>query len=152
MADWYGGLSALQQGLLLIAVFATVIFAIQTALTLTGLGGDEFDAEIEGDVEAMDFGDIFTIRNGVSFLMGFGWGGMIPLQEVIWARFFGRRYLGAVRSAALPLSLLFTAGSPLATSYYFDVVGNYDGAIIAVGISNLVAAALILSIPNPRVS
>ncbi|MDZ7684678.1 MAG: MFS transporter [Gammaproteobacteria bacterium] len=83
-------------------------------------------------------------------MMGFGWGGMIPLQEVIWARFFGRRYLGAVRSAALPLSLLFTAGSPLATSYYFDVVGNYDGAIIAVGISNLFAAALILSIPRPR--
>lgn len=83
-------------------------------------------------------------------LMGFGWGGMIPLQEVIWARFFGRRYLGAVRSAALPLSLLFTAGAPLATSVYFDVVGNYDGAIAAVGASNLLAAVLILSIPNPR--
>ncbi len=83
-------------------------------------------------------------------LMGFGWGGMIPLQEVIWARFFGRRYLGAVRSAALPLSLLFTAGSPIATSYYFDVVGNYDGAILAVGASNILSAVLIMLIPNPR--
>ncbi len=83
-------------------------------------------------------------------LMGFGWGGMIPLQEVIWARFFGRRYLGAVRSAALPLSLLFTAGSPLATSYYYDVFGNYDGAILAVGASNLLSAVLILLVPAPR--
>lgn len=83
-------------------------------------------------------------------LMGFGWGGMIPLQEVIWARFFGRRYLGAVRSAALPLSLLFTAGAPIATSYYFDVIGNYNGAILAVGASNILSAVLILLIPNPR--
>ncbi|XOV87906.1 MAG: MFS transporter [Pseudomonadota bacterium] len=82
-------------------------------------------------------------------LMGLGWGGMIPLQEVIWATFFGRRYLGSVRSAALPLSLLFTAGSPLATSYYFDVVGNYDGAIIAVGCSNVLSAIMILLIPKP---
>lgn len=85
-------------------------------------------------------------------LMGIGWGGMIPLQEVIWASFFGRRYLGAVRSAALPLTLLITAGSPLATSYYYDVVGNYDGAILTVGTLNLISAGLIMLLkkPNPQ--
>lgn len=83
-------------------------------------------------------------------LMGIAWGGMIPLQEVIWATFFGRRYLGAVRSAALPLTLLITAGSPLATSYYRDVVGNYDGAIIAVGVLNLISAILIASLKRPK--
>lgn len=83
------------------------------------------------------------------FMMGVGWGGMIPLQEVIWASFFGRRHLGAVRSAALPLSLVFTAGAPLATSYYYDVFGNYDGAILAVAASNLFSAVLMLIIPKP---
>ena len=82
-------------------------------------------------------------------LMGVGWGGMIPLQEVIWASFFGRRYLGAVRSAALPLTLLITASSPLATSYYHDVVGNYDGAILAVGVLNLISAGLIMLLKKP---
>ena len=82
-------------------------------------------------------------------LLGFGWGGMIPLQEVIWASFFGRRYLGAVRSAAMPFTLLLTAGVPLATSYYFDVVGNYDGALLAVGGANLIAAVMILQIRAP---
>ncbi len=85
-------------------------------------------------------------------LMGIGWGGMIPLQEVIWASFFGRRYLGAVRSAALPLTLLITASSPLATAYYYDVVGNYDGAIIAVGVLNLVSAGLIMLLKKPSAS
>lgn len=82
-------------------------------------------------------------------LLGFGWGGMIPLQEVIWASFFGRRYLGAVRSAALPFSLLLTAGAPLATSYYFDVIGNYDGAILTVGAANIFSALMILAIRKP---
>lgn len=100
-------------------------------------------------VLSVQAGSVFGAYAGFA-LMGFGWGGMIPLQEVIWARFFGRRYLGAVRSAALPLSLLFTAGSPLATSYYFDVVGDYNGAILAVGVSNLLSAVLIMLIPKPR--
>ena len=44
------------------------------------------------------------------FLLGVGWGGMIPMQEVIWGSFFGRRFLGAVRSAGLPFALLLAAG------------------------------------------
>ena len=83
------------------------------------------------------------------FLLGAGWGGMIPLQEVIWASFFGRRHLGAVRSAALPFSLIFGAGAPLAVSYYRDVVGNYDGAMLAVAVANLVAAGLIMVVRPP---
>jgi len=82
-------------------------------------------------------------------MLGLGWGGMIPLQEVIWASFFGRRYLGSVRSAALPFSILLTSGAPLATSYYYDVVGNYDGAILFVGAANLISATMILWIPKP---
>ena len=84
------------------------------------------------------------------FLLGVGWGGMIPLQEVIWASFFGRRHIGAVRSAALPFSLVFGAGAPLAVSWYRDVVGDYDGALLAVAASNLVAAAMIMTIRAPR--
>lgn len=84
-------------------------------------------------------------------ILGLGWGGMIPLTEVIWASYFGRRYIGAVRSAALPFTIFLTAGAPLATSYYFDVTGSYDGAILAVGFSNLISAFLILFIKKPSV-
>lgn len=100
---------------------------------------------------------VFSVQAGATFwvytgfaLLGLGWGGMIPLQEVIWASFYGRRYLGSVRSTALPFSLLLTAAVPLATSYYYDVVGNYDGAILMVAIANLSSAAIILAIPRPR--
>lgn len=82
-------------------------------------------------------------------LLGFGWGGMIPLQEVIWASYFGRRYLGAVRSAGLPFALVLGAGSPLLVSIYFDHVGNYNGAILTVAALNITAAAMLLFIPKP---
>ena len=84
------------------------------------------------------------------FLLGLGWGGMIPLQEVIWASFFGRRYIGAIRGAAMPFMIALGSIAPISTSYYYDIVGNYDGAIITVGIANLISAIMILVIPNKR--
>jgi MFS transporter, OFA family, oxalate/formate antiporter len=84
------------------------------------------------------------------FLLGLGWGGMIPLQEVIWGSYFGRRHLGAVRSAGLPITLLFGALAPLLVSMYQDQTGSYTGALVAVAVCNLVGALLILAIPPPR--
>ena len=83
------------------------------------------------------------------FLLGLGWGGLIPLQEVIWATFFGRRHLGSVRSAAMPFSLVIGAGAPLLASWYFDRVGNYDGAFYAVAAMNATAAVLLLFARRP---
>lgn len=85
----------------------------------------------------------------IAFLaLGVGWGGMIPLQEVIWASYFGRRHLGAVRSAALPFALILGAGGPLAVAYYCDVVGNYDGAFIAVAVMAIAGGLLITMLPR----
>ena len=82
-------------------------------------------------------------------LLGFGWGGMIPLQELIWATFFGRRHLGSVRSAGLPFSLFLGAGAPLLVSMYVDHFGDYDGAFLTVAAMNLGAAVLLLFIRKP---
>jgi sugar phosphate permease len=83
------------------------------------------------------------------FMLGSGFGGVIPLQEVIWATYFGRRYIGSVRSAALPFSLLIGAGAPLLASYYFDRVGNYDGAFLTIAAMNATAAVLLLFVRRP---
>jgi sugar phosphate permease len=99
---------------------------------------------------------VFSVRAGMDplvycafFLLGCGWGGQIPMQEVIWASYFGRRYLGAVRSAGLPFSLAIGAGGPLLASVYFDRVGNYDGAFLAVGALSLLASGLVLLVRRP---
>jgi len=83
------------------------------------------------------------------FLLGIGWGGMIPLQEVIWGSFFGRRYLGSVRSAALPFTLIIGAAAPLLVSLYHDQVGTYHGALLVVAALNLASAVVMLWVPPP---
>ena len=103
------------------------------------------------------FGIVFSVEAHATpfvyaswLLLGFGWGGMIPLQEVVWATYFGRRYLGAVRSAGLPVALLISAGGPLMASFYFDYAGSYNGALLAVAALGLVAAVLVNLPRNPR--
>ena len=76
-------------------------------------------------------------------IMGIGWGGLLPLQEVIWAATFGRRYLGSVRSTAMPFSFGMSALGPILVAYYYDVTGNYDLALIAMGICNLLSALML---------
>ncbi len=82
------------------------------------------------------------------FVFGWGVGGMIPLQEFIWASFFGRRHLGAVRSAAMPASIIFAAGGPVFAGVWNDVVGNYDGALLTfVGMWAIAAVLVMLARP-----
>lgn len=83
-------------------------------------------------------------------LLGLGWGGMIPLQEVIWGSFFGRRYLGAVRSAALPVALLIAAAAPYLVALYRDLTGQYDAALLVVAALNMLSGLMIYSVRPPR--
>jgi sugar phosphate permease len=84
------------------------------------------------------------------FLLGCGWGGMIPLQEVTWASYFGRRHIGAVRSAGLPFSILLSAVVLQLVPFYFDHVGNYDGAFLAIAASCGISSVMILFVKPPR--
>ena len=81
-------------------------------------------------------------------MMGFGWGGLLPLQEVIWATTFGRRYLGSVRSTALPFVLGMAALGPVLVAYYYDQVGNYDLALVAIAVCNLGSALMLYRIKD----
>jgi sugar phosphate permease len=83
------------------------------------------------------------------FLLGWGWGGMIPLQEVTWASYFGRRHIGAVRSAGMPFSIGLSAIVLQLVPFYFDRVGNYDGAFLAIAGSCLLSSVLVLLVKPP---
>ncbi len=87
---------------------------------------------------------------GIAFAaVGWGFGGQIPLQETIWGSYFGRRYLGSVRSVAMPISLLIGAGAPLFVSWYYDTVGNYHGVFLGIGGLWFLAAGIVLLVRRP---
>ena len=83
-------------------------------------------------------------------VLGLGWGGMIPMQEVIWARFFGRKHIGAIRGAGMPFALTLGAIAPWAVSYYHDLVGAYDGALLVVATLNVLSGVMIFMVPPPK--
>ena len=83
-------------------------------------------------------------------LAGVGIAGNLPMQELLWATFFGRRYLGQVRSAAMPFNLLFSASGPLLVSAYFDATGSYTGVLLTMSAAALVGMVVILLVRPPR--
>lgn len=93
---------------------------------------------------------VFSISNQIDWLvysgfllMGIGWGGLLPLQEVIWASFFGRRYLGSVRSMAMPFTFGMSALGPILVAWYYDFAGNYNLALLVIALCNIFSAIML---------
>jgi MFS family permease len=83
-------------------------------------------------------------------LFGTGIGCSILTQSYIWAAYFGRLHLGAIRGAVMPLTLVFGgAGAPLA-GYVRDTSGSYLPAWIAAVLLLLLAGLVLALTPPPR--
>lgn len=149
-----------------LAAILVAVMSILSAVTKPPWGWalDRFDSRAVGAVSfaiaaagfvfvvlAADTGSAWLV--GAAFaLMGLGIGGNIPIQEMIWAEYFGRRYLGAVRSLGFPVAMGISAATPLAVAIYADLVGSYDGAFYTC--AGLWAASalmcLLLRLPSKR--
>jgi OFA family oxalate/formate antiporter-like MFS transporter len=93
-------------------------------------------------------GSVLVVAIGF-FAMGSRMAGYVPIQEVMWATFFGRRHLGAVRSSAMPFSLALGALGPVLLASYYDRVGSYDGVLVAMSALVLACAVLVFFARNP---
>lgn len=80
---------------------------------------------------------------------GFGFGGTIPLSEFIWAKYFGRVHIGAVRGASVPYITIFQALGPIVGGLYFDFVGSYAGVFAVFIAAHLIGAVAILASREP---
>ena len=83
------------------------------------------------------------------FLWGLGFGGGVPLGEFIWAKYYGRVHIGAVRSVGMPAGILFGAVGPVVASVLFDASGTYVSAWTLMIVLYLLGATAILSSREP---
>jgi OFA family oxalate/formate antiporter-like MFS transporter len=83
------------------------------------------------------------------FAWGFGFGGTLPLGEFLWARYFGRRYLGAVRSVGVPFTIIFGSAGPILVGLYFDSTSTYEGAFLVLALIYVAGGATIFSSRQP---
>ena len=83
------------------------------------------------------------------FLYGFGFGGTIPLSEFMWARYFGRAHIGAIRGIGNPIAIVGTGIGPVLAGAWFDLSGDYNPAFIAAIAVYMAAAATIVISKDP---
>ncbi len=110
ISTWFSSLDTTMQIFWACAIAASVVFIIQNALMLMGIGGmdSDVDADVgtdfdvhsdldisnadvdlstghsghEGTLGSAGFFSLFTVRNFINFFLGFGWGG-ISLAPVV---------------------------------------------------------------------
>ena len=82
------------------------------------------------------------------FLYGLGFGGTIPISEFLWARYFGRRHIGAIRGVGRPLSLVFSLAAPVVIGRVYDVTGSYVGAFLVL-VCIYVLGAIVINVSKP---
>lgn len=67
------------------------------------------------------------------------------MQEVLWANYFGRQSLGAVRSMAYMISFGLGAAGPVAMNLVFDITGSYTPAFIAAAVFTGISVFLMVA-------
>ena len=67
-----------------------------------------------------------------AFFYGFGFGGTIPLSEYLWATYFGRAHIGAIRGIGQPLMTLGPMVGPVLVGVWYDIAQRYQPAFMAI--------------------
>ena len=78
LLEMYKALEPIQQVFWGCAIIASVLFVIQFVLTIIGIDHDSADFDFhDGDTTDLGGGmNLFTIKNLIGFIMGFGWAGV----------------------------------------------------------------------------
>ena len=83
-------------------------------------------------------------------VFGLGIGGMMFLQNFIWADYFGRESVGAIRGIVNPINLVVGGLGAPAAGYVRDITGSYDPAWwVGVALMTFGAVLTVLT-PPPR--
>ena len=145
------------------AAAAVAAFSLMSMLTKPPWGWllDKFDTRFVGFasftlgafgfvlvIQAAPSGNWWLIAGALA-VMGIGIGGNIPIQDMLWAEYFGRRYLGAVRSVGFPIAMGINAVTPIAVGLSYDLIGTYDYAFYACAAFWAVSSLLCLMLRLP---
>lgn len=77
MSEFFSAMDPVQRFYWYLAIGASIVFLIQTIMTFMGADADTgMDADFDGNFDVGDYPfQLFSLRNLINFLLGFGWGG-----------------------------------------------------------------------------
>lgn len=84
MSQLFAGMDTLLQGFWWVALISSLIFVIQMIMTFAGGGHtDGLSADFDGDLSHAEAPfQMFTLRNLINFMLGFGWTGIAFYHSV----------------------------------------------------------------------
>ena len=85
-----------------------------------------------------------------TLLFGFGVGGLLSVPLVVYADYYGRRSLGAIRGVTEPLTTFGQAIGTVLAGLVFDFTGSYAFAFMAFAAMGGLATVLVLFARPPR--
>ena len=87
---------------------------------------------------------------GVAVMLGFAYGGVMPLYAVVVREYFGERIMGAVFGGVSTVATLGMALGPVAGGWLYDGLGSYAWMFIASSAIGAGAIAVALTFRPPR--
>ncbi len=133
---------------------------IATIMALAaGFVVERLDARIVGLASCVSFGAAVALMAAApawtpllfvsTLLFGCGVGLYMVVQGVIWAQYYGWRFVGTIRGVVLPFIFLASGlGAPIAGALR-DASGDYRGSWLLVTALAVAAATLMLSVRSP---
>ncbi|HRP89421.1 MAG TPA: NfeD family protein [Edaphocola sp.] len=85
MFEFFDGLDPLLKSFWYVALISSAIFVLQTVMTLIGSGHDVdgVSADFDGNLDHADAPfQLFSFRNVINFLLGFGWTGVMFFPSI----------------------------------------------------------------------
>ncbi len=131
-AVWGYCLQRFPARLLAAVAFSLGAGGVAMMLLSAALGGAAADGNLAGILLFTGF-----------FCYGFGFGGTIPIGEYLWAGYFGRAHIGAIRGFSLPLMNVGPIVGPVLVGVGYDLQGSYRDAFLAIIAIYLLAALLV---------
>ncbi len=83
-------------------------------------------------------------------LMGISQGIFFGAVQPLWARYFGRRHLGAIRGMLMTINVAVSSVGPLFAGVMRDAYGDFDVALVTFALVPLPLACLCLLVKPPR--
>lgn len=108
-------------------------------------------AALPAIVAAGEMGSIAFMVFGLG-LYGFAVGGVLPLQETVWASYFGRAHLGSIRAVGMPFTIVFSASGPLLGGVLFERTGSYNSSFLVFATLSVVGVLALLLAKTPRLA
>ena len=95
-------------------------------------------------------GDSLGLLYCFAIIYGLFRGAIVLVSIIIWADYYGRSHLGAIRGLTTPFNIISLSVGPVFAGYFYDELGSYDMIFSVFIMLYIISGVLILFTKTPK--